>query len=756
MPYNKTTTQTTKTVTAADGTKTTTTHTKTVYELIAALAAARPGPHEDFYKYANHAWLNDPNVVIPAEYPLWGSFIGLIDSSLKTQVSLLQELATSEPASVDEAKIAAVWKASLDRFNDWAAGKGSLAPILESLATIESYLKQNTDEGLAAYFALSQKLGIAQPVKFFEVPHFDDSNHVVLGVSGNDLSLPNRDFYFEDNFKEKRDLFLAHLNNVAKLVGVETVQTDFAEAVFRFESKLAYINMKSHQEREYTKYYSSSSLSGFVSGINDLKFLEDKLTNYGPDATPAVVSEQEQTRIANFLETIYEELGLRAALQSNYSKNYPEGPAEKVEQLLVFDGDYFRRVFAILFDEANRGDLKAYLQYKAIKAAKEYTTKEVDEEFFDFYARKLRGQKEQKSDEKRSTALVNEWVGFLLGQVYVKRYFDQSDKDRVSGMIQEVVNVMEASITRNDWLTDATKEAAKVKLSQFSTKIGFPDVWKSYDKLAFETGDSLWDLNKRVLDFKFQTEFLVKINAPVDKTEWFIPPQVVNAFYNPQENEILFPAAIIQPPFYAKSVDAITFDVEPKDRAILNNEGLILDAANFGGIVAVIAHEITHGFDDQGRSFDGEGNVRDWWTEDDSNLFKTKCDCMEKQGWSFVEKETGKTHSLNCKLTMGENLADLGGISLALQALLKRAEGVAGLSVEAKLALMRIFFFSWANVWRTKATDSYLVNQLATDPHSPGNVRCNLVKNIDYFYEAFNVKEGDPMFVPKAERVAMW
>ncbi|KAJ3019719.1 UNVERIFIED_CONTAM: hypothetical protein HDU68_010559 [Siphonaria sp. JEL0065] len=234
------------------------------------------------------------------------------------------------------------------------------------------------------------------------------------------------------------------------------------------------------------------------------------------------------------------------------------------------------------------------------------------------------------SVEKRSTALVNEWVGFLLGQVYVKRYFDQSDKDRVSGMIQEVVKL---------------------------------------------------------------TLLLTKLNA-----------------------------AIIQPPFYAKSVDAITFAVEPKDRAILNNEGLVLDAVNFGGIAAGIAHEITHGFDDQGRSFDGEGNVRDWWTEDDSNLFKTKCDCWKSKDGHF----------------------------LAVQVLLKCAEGVAGLSGKAKLALMRIFFFSRANVWRTKATDSYLVNRFATDPHSPGNVRCNLVKNIDYFYEAFDVKEGDPNVCPKS------
>ncbi|KAI9330423.1 hypothetical protein BDR26DRAFT_899814 [Obelidium mucronatum] len=758
MPYSKTTTKTTTTTVAQDGSKTVTTHSKTVYELIAAALAARPGPHEDFYKHANHAWLNDPNVVIPDEYPAWGSFLALIDSSLKTQISLLQELVSSEPANIDEAKIAAVWKASMDRFQDWTSesSTGSYTPVHDGLATIEKYLCQNTDEGLAAYFALSQTLGIDQPVKLFEIAHLEDSNHKVLGLGENNLSLPTRDFYFEENFAAKREAFLAHLNAVSTLIGADRLAPDFANAVVRFETKLAYIKMKSHQEREFTKYYNPTTLNAFVSGINELKFLEDKLNNYeAGDAAPVTVTPEQQTRISNFMETLYEELGLRPVLQANYSKNYPEGPAEKVEQVIVFDGDYFRRVFSILFDEANRDDLRAYLQYKAIHAAKEYCTRELDEEFFDFYARKLRGQKEQKSAEKRSVALINEWVGFLLGKVYVSRYFSSEDKERVIGMIAEVVAVMEASITRNDWLTDVTKEAAKLKLSQFSTKIGFPDVWKLYDDLVFESADSLWDMKKKVAAFKHKTEFLAIINGPVDKTEWFIPPQVVNAFYNPQENEILFPAAIIQPPFYARSLDVVTYEVDPSDRAILANDELLLDAVNFGGITAVIAHEITHGFDDQGRSFDGEGNVRDWWTETDSGLFKSKCDCMEKQGWSFVEESTGKTHSLNCKLTMGENLADLGGISLALQALLKRAEGVVK-TEEARLALLRIFFFSWANIWKTKETDAFLVNQLASDPHSPGNVRCNLVKNIDYFYEAFNVKEGDPMFVPKADRVAMW
>ncbi|KAJ3064947.1 hypothetical protein HDU98_011662 [Podochytrium sp. JEL0797] len=744
---------TTKTITKVDGTSETKV-IKTITTKYARLPAVRPGPHEDFYKYANHAWIHDPTVVIPPEYSSWGSFMKLRDTSLKNQLALLQELVASEPANIDEAKIAAVWKASMDRFSDWAASTGSYAPVEDSLALINSFLSENiTDEGLAGYFAASAELGVEAPLQFEAMASLEDSTQSLLALMPSGLSLPTRDFYFEENFQDKRDFFLAHLTNVANLVGADRLVPDFANAVMRFETKLAEISMKSHQGREFTKFYTKSTLDSFISGINELNSLEEKQANYGPDSVPAVVSEEDRIRIAAFMESIYEKANLRATLQANYAANYPEGSADLAERVTVFDGDFFRRVFAILFDEANQQDLLAYLQYKAIKSAKSFCTKDLDEEFFDLYARKLNGQKEQKSDEKRSVGIVDEWVGFLLGKVYVSRYFTETDKERVSGMIDEVVAVMDSSIARNDWLTSVTKGEAKLKLDAFKTKIGYPDVWKSYDELNFESGDSLWDITKRVSAFKHVTDFQRKINAPVDKTEWFMGPQTVNAYYNPMENEICFPAAIIQPPFYAKNVDAITFTIDEADRALVADDEAVLAAVNFGGIAAVIAHEITHGFDDQGRNFDGAGTLRDWWTEEDTTLFQAKCDLMLKQEWSFVEESTGKTHALNPKLTMGENLADLGGISLGIQALLRRVEGA---SDEQRKAVMRIFFSSWANIWTTKATDAFLVNQLASDPHSPGQVRCNLVKNIDQFYQAYEVKEGDAMYLAPEERVAMW
>ncbi|KAI8610165.1 hypothetical protein BC830DRAFT_1147078 [Chytriomyces sp. MP71] len=751
MPaYTKTTTTTTKTL--ATPTKTITTkEIKTVYESIKQLVLAQ----DDFYQFANGAWLNDPNVVIPKEYPTWGSFMILRDASLKNQVALLQELAvSSESLSVDEEKIQAVWNASLARFRDWQDAKGSYAPVLDTLTVLDAHFAEVTDSGLASYFAHSTKAGISTPFELSPLASFDDSTKSVLTLGADGLSLPSRDYYFEENFAAKKDYFVAHLNKVAELVGVDRLVPGFADAVLRFETKLATIRMKNDQSREFTKYYSYSTLGMFANEINDLKSLDAKQANYGPDNVPAVVADEDKARIAAFFDVLIDKLDLRSIMKANFSKSYPDASVDQSERFLVFDGDYFRRIFALLFDEANRSDLKAYLQYKAIRAAASFTTRELDEEVFDLYSRKFRGQEEQQSDEKRTVALVNDWVAFLLGKVYVNRFFSVEDKARVQGMIDEVAQVMGASIERNDWLTPATKTEALAKLAAFKTKIGFPDKWVDYDDLVIAAGDSLWEIKKKVSAFTFKKDLLKEINVPADKTKWFMAPQVVNAYYSPLDNEICFPAAILAPPFYGKDLPSVTFDINAADRALVNDEDLVLDAVNFGGISAVIAHEITHGFDDQGRSFDGAGNLRDWWTEDDAALFKAKCDVMVKQTWTFVDPATGKEHSLNPQLTMGENLADLGGISLSVQALLKRAgDRVQG---ESRKALLRIFFNSWANVWKTKASDAYLINMLATDPHSPAQVRGNLVKNIDAFYEAYNVKEGDAMYLAPADRVVMW
>ncbi|KAJ3064523.1 hypothetical protein HDU99_004438, partial [Rhizoclosmatium hyalinum] len=566
MTWNKKTeiVTTTTTVSKADSTVTTENKTTTTSFYESFFGVPRPRPQDDLYAHVNSEWLNDPSAVIPPEYSTWGAFMALRDESLKNQLVLLNEIAAKSERTPEEEKLNAIWSASLKRFEEWENGAGSYASITEGLATIGEHL-DGDDGKLAAYLALSRKLGFTIPFYLYASASVQDSKNEVLWLSPYGLSLPSRDYYFDEKFEEKRTWYLEHLKRVAELVGEDKLVPGFAEAVVRFETKLAYIQMKSHQQRERSKYYTITTLDEIASGINTLASLEDKLANYTDEEKEVSVDDASRERIAAFLDALTANLNVREALDANYAQNYPEG-TDSHYRVIVNDGDYFRRVFSILFAEENRDDLKAYLQYQLILGASKFTTRALDEEVFDFHNRKLGGQKEQQSNEKRSVELVNSWTGFLLGQVYVDRYFSLNDKQRVHDMIIEVADVMADSIKRNDWLTAPTKEAALAKLARFTPKIGFPDKWESYDKLVINPELSLWEINKAVKIFTYDTKFLEKVNGPVDLTRWFMSPQTVNAYFNPLQNEIVFPAAIIQPPFYASTIDKVAFKLDDADR----------------------------------------------------------------------------------------------------------------------------------------------------------------------------------------------
>jgi len=342
-----------------------------------------------------------------------------------------------------------------------------------------------------------------------------------------------------------------------------------------------------------------------------------------------------------------------------------------------------------------------------------------------------------------------------MGKIYVSKFFSEEDKNTVHSMVKEVLQIMEKSLKNNDWLTEETKAKAQQKLAKFVVKLGYPDKLKSFDNLKLTSEDSLFAMQQKVNAFEHQTEFLDKINSVKDKTKWEMNPQDVNAYFHPLNNEIVFPAAIMQPPFYQRSLDVATLD----NMEELKDTDSLLKAINFGGIGAVIAHEITHGYDDQGRKFDSDGNINDWWQEEDTKLFKAKCDLMVAQTttWTYEDKpEAGaeggeaKVHNMNGELTMGENLADLGGMSLAFQAFKLHMGGT--LTKNQVTA----FFSSWGNVWKSKESKAAIIQALASDPHAPPSFRGNLVKNIDEFHEAFGVVEGDPMFLAPDKRVKMW
>jgi len=727
----------------------------------------------DFYQYVNNAWLSDETITIPDEYPKWGSFIKLVDESLKNQIGLLQELQQRGASSDDESKLGLVWKASIQRFEAWEADAGSYNELISELDRLAECVPLEGDAyepGLAKYLSRCNLLGISCPIAFGKEANLKDTENIVLDLSPSGTSLPSRDYYVDEKFQEQRTWFKEHLGRVVSLIGAERLEDDFVNRVVRFETKLAQMQMKPDQSRQYDQYFTVTSLDGLISEVNSLNHLKEKEKNYAEnkvsdgDEDSALLTSMEcpvgaeDLQVASkFWELMFQELRLREVMATNYSNNYPDKTDKEETQyrMMVFDGDYFRRVLRVVLRNANRRDVKAYLQYQIISYTKDFCTKALNQEFFDFYARKLGGQKQQKTPEKRTIALINSWMGELLGKIYVARFFSEEDKETVGAMVSEVLSVMKKSLQTNDWLTDETKAKAQTKLAKFVVKLGYPEKLKDYSNLGISEGDSLFTMYQTVKAFDHQKEFLDKLNSVKDKTKWEMNPQDVNAYFHPLNNEIVFPAAIMQPPFYQPSLESVDFDLGPVSRETPN----LLAAINFGGIGAVIAHEITHGYDDQGRKFDSDGNIADWWQEEDAALFKQKCDLMAEQAtkWKFedlpeegAQSKEAKVHSMSGELTMGENLADLGGLSLACQALQQRCGSA--LTKDHFMA----FFYSWANIWKSKESKACIIKQLATDPHAPCSFRGNLVKNLDAFHETFPCNPGDAMYLPQGKRVQMW
>jgi putative endopeptidase len=716
-------------------------------------------PQQNFYQSQNSDWLNDPKNAIPDEYSSWGSFMRLRDNSLKQQIAILSELADkynkdTSQLNEDEKKLASIYQKTMQKYKDWDNKLGDYNELIKEL----NYLKQNVHSDnfltLAKYGEYCMKNGINY---LFEIDKGSDMQHVdnvLLDISPCHLSLPTREYYLDEKFQKQRDYYLAHLDNVNKIMKKNGVDlTDkFVSNVFEFEEKLAYIMMTRSQARLYDQYYTKTNLTGVYNSIETHNFVKQKLDNYKEEDKQVSLSEEEKDEIKSFMENIYENLELRKYMIQNYKKNLAQdqsGEHENALELTLYDGDYFVRMFKLLSDKNNRYQCYSWLEYNIIKSMSEYCTKELNDEFFDFYNRKLNDQQEQKTHEKRAVILVNAWVGELLGKIYVGKYFSKESKNNIISMIDNVLAMMRNSLTNNTWLTESTKKNALLKLEYFVNKIGYPDIWKDYTLLDFNENNTLFEIRNMVKRFIYQTEFLNKINTKLDKKKWLMSPQTVNAYYHPQLNEVVFPAAILQPPFYQSTFDSIDMNIENEEYyKKLGFDPLV--PINHGSIIAVIAHEITHGYDDQGRKFDHQGNMVDWWTEEDIKLFTERTKLMGKQAemYQYIDSEN-KTHTMKADLTMGENLADLGGLTLSLKALLTDE---AYNNPEA----IKLFFMSWANVWKENRKEQLSIQQLAADPHAPVDFRCNLVKNIDMFYQIFDVNENDEMWLKPEDRVKMW
>lgn len=609
------------------------------------------------------------------------------------------------------------------------------------------------------YLHYSKMNGIRNVLDFDKGSDLTNANNVLLDISTCGLSLPDRDYYTEEKFASKRDMFRTHLENIVRLIGSDcSLDENFVENVLSFELELAKYTMKSDQRRRYDEYYTNTTLDKLYTEINDLRSLAAKEQNYDETERGFKMSPEQIQLTGKLLEKLYETFDIKNTLRINHAKNFGENDdtAPHVESITAFDGDGFRRVLTMILKPENLPKYRAFLQYKIVTACKKFCTRDLDEEFFDFYFRKLNGQEEQKPIDKRAIANVELYGGEMLGKLFVARYFPEEYKADVEHKIHQILETMKKSIEVNDWLTPATKEKAKEKLIKFRLKIGYPDKWKDYSEFNIKEGDSLYEISKEAVRWKLKVNFYEKVNSILDRTEWLMTPQTVNAYFMPTQNEIVFPAAILQPPFYHQSKDTIDFDIEQEVNMAPNFDAVA--SANFGGILAVIAHEITHGYDDKGRKFNGDGNLDDWWTQEDTQLFTSKADIMGKQAETYVYvdvEDDNKEYTLNPQLTMGENLADLGGLGLSLGALMIQLEKE-GADPEMIRASQRVLFKSFANIWKQNSKKEYKIRCITSDPHSPCDFRANLVKNMNEFYEAFEIKEGDKMYLAPEERVRMW
>ena len=725
--------------------------------------AQNHSPGNDFFEWQNHTWLDDEKNIIPEDQSSWGAFTILREQSLDNQIAIMDALRSSTTKDPNTENLAVIYDRSLARFDDWEKGLKSYGAVKSELHKIEKVFgnnlqKENYIHALARYASHALISGIRFPFAFSSMQDLEDSQNEKLSFFGGGHILPERNYYFDKKYASQRKTLLEHLDKTYKLISREgfSLEQDFAKKVFEFDALIAKYSMTGAQKRLYDQYYSKTNLNGVYEKIDDLKFLQKKLDNYPSSEKVYELTKAEKNDIQSFMKQWYETLDIPNILKENYKKNYKIFDKEKANMLIVFDGDYMRRVLSLILkqDKDNKSRFKAYLQYQAIKSISSFSSKELHDEFFDFYAKQLAGQKKQKSAKKQSVALLNNWVDEALGQLYVKKHFSEKSKQNMQEMVNNILEATRNSLTNSTWLSKKTKEKALAKLTKFTVKIAYPEKWQDYSSLQLKRSMSLYEISTHVNEFDFRENFLKKINAPHDKSKWAMSPQTVNAYYSPSSNEIVFPAAILQSPFFQSNLN------EVKDSLGQEEESYDFDPIvpiNYGGIGAVIAHEITHGYDDQGRKFDAEGNLVDWWTEDDLKAFTARANVILEQteNYSFFDNSEN-AYKMDGQLTMGENLADLGGLTLALRALHSVKDPKSNKNLYKNKKATKLFFRSWANIWKEKAKEEIRIQKLSSDPHAPTNFRGNLLRNLDDFYSSFDIKKNEPMYLAPEKRVRMW
>ncbi|WP_095497438.1 M13 family metallopeptidase [Paraferrimonas haliotis] len=634
-------------------------------------------PGDDFNAYVNGAWIEKTE--IPADKSSYGSFTLLHDQAQADVKAIIEEAASGNAVQgSDEQKVGALYASYVDQ-----AGRDKLGlkPIQDALARIDA-LPNN--QALARYFAKVNKIGVDVPLQLGQYTDFKDPNIYMMYTWQGGLGLPDREYYFneDETSVEVRAAYLDHLKSILSIIGVSDARAS-AEKVFALEKQLAGEHMKKEKTRDMVALYNRMTLSQ----------LSEAMPNFDWNG-------------------YLEEAGIAG-----------------IEYLVVPQVEYSKALDKIITD-VPLSTWKDYLKWRYVAAHRNYLTSEIYKETFDFYGKTLWGVEQPQTQWRRGVDIVNQHLGEVVGKVYVKKHFPPQAKARMEVLVANLIKAYELSIKDLDWMGEDTRAQALDKLSKFTPKIGYPDKWRDYSNVEMASDTLVANIHSaKLADYQRQIE---RRNDKVDKSEWAMTPQTVNAYYNPPLNEIVFPAAILQPPFFDLNAD---------------------DAVNYGGIGAVIGHEIGHGFDDAGSTFDGDGVLRDWWTKTDRAEFKNRTAMLIEQYNGFYLYDD--LH-VNGEFTLGENIGDLGGLSIGLKAYLLSLNGQNAPVMDGFTGVQRVFL-GYGQVWANKSREEYLRNLVASDPHSPPQYRVNgIVRNVPEFYQAFNVTESQKLYLPPEQRVKIW
>lgn len=649
-------------------------------------------PQDDLFGHVNGRWLADYEM--PADRATDGAFRSLYDRAEEQVRDLITEAADADaPTGTGQQRIGDLYASFMD---EAAVAERGLRPLLDELAQIDAAA---TADQLAEVVGALQRTGVGGGAGAYVDTDSKDSSRYLLHVSQSGIGLPDESYYRDPQHAEILAAYPGHIARMFALVnggdaggqersGPGSSPAETAARIVALETKLAAAHWDVVKRRDADLTYNLRAFAG--------------LSQEAPG---------------------FNWTGWVGALGSS-----PEQAAE----LVVRQPD-FLTAFAALWAGESLDDWKAWARWRLIHARAGLLTDDLVAEDFAFYGRLLSGTEQIRDRWKRGVSLVEGLMGEALGKLYVERHFPPGAKARMDELVANLREAYRVSINELDWMTPETRAKALTKLEKFTPKIGYPTKWKDYSALVIER-DDLYGNHRRGAIVETDRE-IAKLGGPVDRDEWFMTPQTVNAYYNPGMNEIVFPAAILQPPFFDADAD---------------------DAANYGGIGAVIGHEIGHGFDDQGAKYDGDGNLVNWWTDTDRAEFGARTTALIEQYEEFVPRGLDESHHVNGAFTVGENIGDLGGLSIALLAYQLSLDGTQAPVIDGLSGAQRVFF-GWAQVWRTKSREAEAIRRLAVDPHSPPEFRCNgVIRNMDAFYDAFGVGDDDELYLEPQRRVRIW